>query len=72
MNVNAALRKVYNKIKYLQIPEEEIDSVNAAAATYYAGMEDSAKLFMNIYLGEISESQLEEELAKLEPMESVN
>lgn len=73
MNVNAALRRISNKIDQLQIPEDEINEDNAMFAAYVAGMDDSKKLFYNVYLGKTSDHELDIELAKLDSyMDTVN
>ena len=72
MNIQANLRKIYNRIRRLQIPEDDITADNYGQGAYFAGMLDSAKLFMKLYNGELTETQIEIELAKLEPTESVN
>ena len=72
MNIQSNLRKIYNKIKSLQIEEDNLDADNFGQAAYYAGMLDASKLFMKLYNGELSEEEVDRELAKLEPTESVN
>ena len=72
MNIQGTLRRVYNKIKNLQIPDGEISNENLSRAIYLTGMLDSAKIFMNIYNGDLSEGDLEEELKRLEYEEIPN
>ena len=72
MNVSAAERKVFNKIKYLQIPEDEITADNFGIAAFRAGQYDMAKFLMQLRNGELSDQQFNIELAKLEPMRMVN
>ena len=72
MNLTAVERKIWNKIKHLQIPESEITPVNFGAASFYAGAEYMCKLIMNLRNGDLTEQQVDIELAKLIPMETVN
>ena len=72
MNIQSTLRKVYNKIKYIQIEEGDLTADNFGEAAFRAGQLDSAKLFMKIYNGELGDEDLEMELAKLEPTEAMN
>jgi hypothetical protein len=65
LNIQSTLRKVYNNLKNLQIPEEDITAENFSRASYLAGMLDSAKIFMNIYNGDVTEERLEWELRQL-------
>lgn len=70
MNIQANLRKVYNNIKNLQIPDEEMTAENASRAIYLAGMLHSAKLFINLYNGDITDKTLDFELKQLK--ETIN
>ena len=70
MNITAIERKIFNKIKHNQI--EEIDSTNFGEAAFRAGQLDMAILLMNLRNGELSEHQVEQEMAKLETVEMVN
>jgi len=72
MNITAIERKIYNKVKYLQIPEDELTSVNFGEAAFRAGQLDMAKLLMSLRNGELSEEQVRIELAKLDSVEAVN
>ena len=72
MNIQANLRKVYNIIKSNQIPDDKITSENASRAVYMAGMLHSAKIFINLYNGDMSEATLEYELSELEKQELTN
>ena len=64
MNIQSTLSKIYNKIKHLQV--EDVDSDNFVQGAYFAGMLDSAKLFMKTYNGELTDEEIREELAKLD------
>ena len=72
MNIQSTLRKIYNKIKYIQIEEDDLTPENFGAGAFNAGMLYSAKLFMKCYNGEMTEEELNVELAKLESAEVVN
>ena len=65
MNIQSVLSKVYNTVKFSQIPEDEVTAENFGRASYMAGMLDSAKIFMKIYNGEVDEREVEYEMAKL-------
>lgn len=71
MNIQKELSKLYNVIKYLQISEDEITAENVMKASYYAGMQDSAKMFMNIYNGDLTQHQVDVEIAKLKESSAV-
>lgn len=62
MNTQSTLRKIYNNIKNLQIPDEEVVPENMTRAVYMAGMLDSAKIFIKVYNGELSEEGVELEM----------
>ena len=64
MNIQQVLRKVYNQVRSYQIPETDVKPENFARAIYMAGMLDSAKIFIKIYNGELSEHQIDMEMAK--------
>ena len=66
MNIAAQERKVYNKIKFLQIPEDELTPENFAAAAYYAGILDGLKIITPVHRGELTDHQVDVELAKLD------
>ena len=66
MNIQAVERKIYNKVKFLQIPEDDITPVNFGAASYYAGMLDMGKLLIKCHNGELTEEEVRIELAKLD------
>ena len=72
MNIQSNLRKLYNVIKKLQIPDESMTTGNASRAIYLAGMLHSAKLFIKLYNGELSDETLEFELKELQQEEVVN
>ena len=72
MNIQSNLRKLYNKIKYLQIDADDFTSENFSRGIYYAGMLDASKLFMKLYNGELTQEEIDFEIAKLEPAEVVN
>lgn len=72
MNIQANLRKVYNIIKKNQIPDDKMTAENASRAIYMAGMLHSAKIFMGLYNGDLSEATLEFELNELEKQELAN
>lgn len=65
MNIQSNLRKLYNNLKNLQIEEKDITAENFGRASYLAGMLDSAKIFMNLYNGDLSEERLEWEISQL-------
>jgi len=66
MNIQANLLKMYNTIKTEQIPDDKMVSENASRAIYLAGMLHSAKLFMNLYNGDMNETTFEWELKELQ------
>lgn len=72
MNIQENLRKVYNIIKKQQIPDDKMTAENASRAIYMAGMLHSAKIFMNLYNGDMNEKTLEFELLELEKQETAN
>lgn len=72
MNIQENLRKVYNIIKSNQIPDDKMTPENASRAIYMAGMLHSAKIFMNLYNGDLNERTLEFELSELEKQELTN
>ena len=72
MNIQSNLRKVFNVINKLQISDENMNSENASRAIYMAGMLHSAKIFMNLYNGDLTETTLDYELQELSKSESVN
>lgn len=63
MNIQGNLRKLYNNIKNLQI--EEVTPENFGRASYLAGMLDSAKIFINLYNGDLTEERLDWEIHQL-------
>ena len=65
MNIQLNLRKIFNAIKSLQIPDKDMTPENASRAVYLAGMLHSAKLFMNLYNGDMVEKTLDFELEQL-------
>ena len=72
MNIDSNIRKVYNKSKYNQIDEDDLTAENFGEAAYRAGQYDMAKLLIKLFKGELTDNDLEMELAKLEPTEAVN
>ncbi len=66
MNIAAIERKIYNKVKFLQISEDELTEANFLAAAYYAGMLDMGKLMVKCHNGELTEETVRIELAKLD------
>lgn len=70
MNIQSNLRKVYNAIKSQQIKDEDLNASNASRGIYMAGMLHSAKIFMNLYNGDMNEKTFEYELEELQ--EKVN
>ena len=70
MNIQLNLRKIYNTIKNLQIPDEEMTPENASRVIYLSGMLHSAKLFMNLYNGDLTEKTVDFELEQLK--ETIN
>jgi len=72
MNVQSNLRKVYNVIKKLQIEDKDVTALNVSRAVYMSGMLHSAKIFMNLYNGDLTETTLEYELQELQKEEAVN
>ena len=66
MNITAEERKIYNKVKHLQIAEDDITPVNFGLAAFRAGQLDMAKLLMKLRNGELSEYQLRTEVATLD------
>jgi hypothetical protein len=66
MNIQATERKIYNKVKFLQIPEDEVTSENFGASAYYAGMLDMGKLLIKCHNGELTDEDVRVELAKLD------
>lgn len=72
MNITSNLFRLYNVIKKLQIPDEKMTSENASRAIYLAGMLHSAKLFIKLYNGELTETTLDHELKELQQEELLN
>jgi len=72
MNIQGNLRKIYNIVKKQQIEDKDMTAENASRAVYMAGMLHSAKLFMNLYNGDITEATLDHELSELEKTEAAN
>jgi len=72
MNVQANLRKVYNVIKREQIADKDMTTENASRAIYMAGMMHSARIFMNLYNGDLTEETLEYEINELTKQEVAN
>ena len=72
MNIQSNLRKVYNVIKKLQISDNEMNAENASRAIYMAGMMHSARIFMNLYNGDLTEETLEYEINELTKQEVAN
>ena len=72
MNVSSTGKKVYSKLRHLQIEEDDLNADNFSEAAYRAGQYDMAKFFIKLYDGELNNEQVEIELAKLEPTEAVN
>ena len=72
MNIQSILSRIYNTIRFNQIPEEEVQPHNITRMIYMAGMLDASKLFMSVYNDEVTEQEIEVELAKLKRWESVN
>ena len=64
MNIQQTLSKVYNQVKSFQIKDEDVLPGNFTRAIYMQGMLDSAKIFMKIYNGELTEQQIDLEMSK--------
>jgi len=72
MNIQLNLRKVYNIIKKQQIADKDMTTENASRAIYMAGMMHSARIFMNLYNGDMTEETLEYEMNELTKQEVAN
>ena len=66
VNIQSSLRKLYNTVNRKQIDEKDITAENFSRAAYMAGMLDSAKIFIKLYNGELSDEQFNYELNQLE------
>lgn len=72
MNIQSELRRIYNEVEGIQVPDERLNRDNYSRAVYLRGVYHGFKMFLAIYNGDVIQEKVDQMLNEIISKDKVN